>query len=189
MHDWDSIQLGHFGRLLNKAQSYLNRVARVIDPPVSFMEEETATHSSILAWEISWAEEPGRLQSMGLQRGRHDLATKHSQLTSPLVEGILEINPLAPGLSSVQVQQPSEARGALPTTPIGDVSACSGKPSGRLNGNGTCQEEKVVGGVWHQPSQLPGPCTFHLDHEVTPSDVVNSQPLLIAIHNHTSHSL
>ena len=28
-----------------------------------------ATHSSILAWEILWTEEPGRLQSMGLQKG------------------------------------------------------------------------------------------------------------------------
>ena len=31
------------------------------------LEKETATHSSILAWEILWAEEPGGLQSMGLQ--------------------------------------------------------------------------------------------------------------------------
>ena len=36
------------------------------------LEEEMATHSSILAWEISWAEEPGRLQSMGSQRVGHD---------------------------------------------------------------------------------------------------------------------
>ena len=34
------------------------------------LEKELATHSSILAWEIPWAEEPGRLQSMGLQRVR-----------------------------------------------------------------------------------------------------------------------
>ena len=31
------------------------------------LEKETATHSSILAWWILWTEEPGRLQSMGLQ--------------------------------------------------------------------------------------------------------------------------
>ena len=31
-------------------------------------EEEMATHSSILAWEIAWAEEPGGLQSMGSQK-------------------------------------------------------------------------------------------------------------------------
>ena len=35
-----------------------------------------ATHSSILAWRIPWTEEPGGLQSMGLQRVGHDLATK-----------------------------------------------------------------------------------------------------------------
>ena len=32
------------------------------------LENEMATHSSILAWKIPWLEEPGRLQSMGLQR-------------------------------------------------------------------------------------------------------------------------
>ena len=31
------------------------------------LEKEMVTHSSILAWKIPWAEEPGRLQSMGLQ--------------------------------------------------------------------------------------------------------------------------
>ena len=41
-----------------------------------FMEKEMTTHSSILAWEIPWTEEPGGLLSMGLQRLRHDLATK-----------------------------------------------------------------------------------------------------------------
>ena len=36
------------------------------------LEEEMATHSSILAWKIPWTEEPGRLQSRGLQGVRHD---------------------------------------------------------------------------------------------------------------------
>ena len=36
------------------------------------LEKEMATHSSILAWRIPWTEEPGRLQSMGLQRVGHD---------------------------------------------------------------------------------------------------------------------
>ena len=35
------------------------------------LEEGTATHSSILAWKMPWAEESGRLQSMGLQRAGH----------------------------------------------------------------------------------------------------------------------
>ena len=36
------------------------------------LEEEMATHSSIFAWKIPWTEEPGRLQSIGLQRIRHN---------------------------------------------------------------------------------------------------------------------
>ena len=40
------------------------------------LEKEMATHSSILAWRIPLAEEPGRLQSTGSQRVRHDLTTK-----------------------------------------------------------------------------------------------------------------
>ena len=36
------------------------------------LEQEMATHSSILAWKIPWTEEPGGLQSMGLQLVGHD---------------------------------------------------------------------------------------------------------------------
>ena len=42
------------------------------------LEKGTATHSSILAWRIPWTEEPGRLQSMGSHRVRHDWVTKHT---------------------------------------------------------------------------------------------------------------
>ena len=45
------------------------------------LEEETATHSSILAWKIPWTEEPGGLQSMGWQRVRHDWVNEHTQQT------------------------------------------------------------------------------------------------------------
>ena len=41
-----------------------------VDP----LEKEMATHSSILAWEIPWTEEPGGLQSMGLQMSRTQLS-------------------------------------------------------------------------------------------------------------------
>ena len=37
------------------------------------LEKKMATHSSILAWEIPWAEEPGGLQSLGSQRSRRGL--------------------------------------------------------------------------------------------------------------------
>ena len=36
------------------------------------LEEDMATHSSILAWRIPWTEEPGGLQSVGSQRVRHN---------------------------------------------------------------------------------------------------------------------
>ena len=36
------------------------------------LEKGTATHSSVLAWNILWAKEPGGLQSMGSQKVRHD---------------------------------------------------------------------------------------------------------------------
>ena len=39
------------------------------------LEEEMATHSSVLAWKIPWMEEPRRLQSMGSLRVGHDWAT------------------------------------------------------------------------------------------------------------------
>ena len=44
------------------------------------LEKETATHSSILAWEIPWTEEPGGLGSMGSKRLGHDLPTKQQFL-------------------------------------------------------------------------------------------------------------
>ena len=40
------------------------------------LEKEMATHSSILAWEIPWTEEPGGLQSLASQRVGHNLTTK-----------------------------------------------------------------------------------------------------------------
>ena len=42
------------------------------------LEEEMATHSSILAWEILWTE-PGRLQSIGFQKIGHNLVTENTQ--------------------------------------------------------------------------------------------------------------
>ena len=48
------------------------------------LEKEMATHSSILTWEIPWAEEPGRLQSVGSQRVKHNGATNtHVVFSAP----------------------------------------------------------------------------------------------------------
>jgi len=46
--------------------------------PEEPLEEGMASHSSILAWRIPWAEEPGGLQSLGSQRVEHDWVTKHT---------------------------------------------------------------------------------------------------------------
>ena len=50
------------------------------DRPPCSMEKAMAPHSSTLAWKIPWAEEPGRLQSMGSLRVGHDWATSLSLL-------------------------------------------------------------------------------------------------------------
>ena len=50
------------------------------------LEKEMATYSSILAWKISWTEEPGGLQSMGSQRqeGQHLTLQNSTQMSPPL---------------------------------------------------------------------------------------------------------
>ena len=55
------------------------------------LEKGMANHSNILAWEIPWTEEPGRLQSMGSQRMRHDLETKQ-QNSNKVVQYIIYAN-------------------------------------------------------------------------------------------------
>ena len=72
-----------------------------------------ATHSSILAWKIPWTEEPERLQSLELQRVRHDLATEYahthlfyscspslSRERDPLASCLAHCNKLPTGLSA-----------------------------------------------------------------------------------------
>ena len=54
-------------RLLAMRETWVGSLGRE-DP----LEKDMATHSSPLAWKIPWMEEPGRLQSTGSQRVRHD---------------------------------------------------------------------------------------------------------------------
>ena len=58
----------HVGSLV--AQTVKN-VPAMWETWVQSLEKGMATHSSILAWRISWTEEPGQLQSMGLQKTGH----------------------------------------------------------------------------------------------------------------------
>ena len=55
------------------------------------LEKEMTTHSSILAWEIPWTEEPAGLQSLGSQRVRHDLVAEHEHELTRTVENILKV--------------------------------------------------------------------------------------------------
>ena len=58
------------------------------------LEEEMATHSSILVWRFPWTEEPSRLQSMGSQRVRHSSVTEHTSHREP--DPILEMRKYSP---------------------------------------------------------------------------------------------
>ena len=59
--------------MISLVAQLVKNVPAVQETPVRFLgqedplEKEMATHSSTLAWKIPWTEEPGRLQSMGLQ--------------------------------------------------------------------------------------------------------------------------
>ena len=55
------------------------------------LEKEMVTHSSILAWRIPWTEKPGRLQSTGSQRVRHDWATSLTYLKAFLGDNELRM--------------------------------------------------------------------------------------------------
>ena len=56
------------------------------------LERGKATHFSVLAWRIPWTEEPGGLQSTGLQRVRHDLNNKATTILVLGVSGLLMRN-------------------------------------------------------------------------------------------------
>ena len=64
---WDSLVAQRVKSLPPMQETWVRTLGQE-DP----LEKEMATHSSILDWKIPWMEEPGRLQSMGSQRIRHD---------------------------------------------------------------------------------------------------------------------
>ena len=65
------------------------------------LEKEMATHSSILAWRISWMEEPGRLQSMGSQRVGHDSDFTLLHFTYDNIHVSMLFSQIIPSLSSL----------------------------------------------------------------------------------------
>ena len=69
---WILYQLSHQGSLPSTRLGCTNLTTGLPSFGEDSSKKEMATHSSLLAWRIPWTEEPGRLQSMGLQRvGRH----------------------------------------------------------------------------------------------------------------------
>ena len=68
------------------------------------LEEDTATHSSILAWEIPWTEEPAGLQSMWLQRVGHNLVTKQTT-TKSQSRGASQVAQMVKNLPAMQEMQ------------------------------------------------------------------------------------
>ena len=68
------------------------------------LENEMATHSRTLAWKIPWMEDPGRLQSIGLQRVRHNWAIPlfFPQLFSNILQGSVWMTHMVKNLLTVQ---------------------------------------------------------------------------------------
>ena len=74
---WDSFNIARTS-LVAQMVKRLSTVRETLVQALAWedpLEKEMAIHSSTIAWKIPWTEEPGRLQSMGLQRVRHDWAS------------------------------------------------------------------------------------------------------------------
>ena len=69
------------GSLKKHKSSRKTSTSALLTMPKPLTEKAMATHSSTLAWKIPWTEEPGRQQSMGSQRVRHDWTTALSLFT------------------------------------------------------------------------------------------------------------
>ena len=95
------------------------------------LEKEMATHSSILAWEIPRTEEPGRLQSMGLQRVRHCAAhaVQHSGCSSVYLQTLTFTPRAAPSSRGPDLLRVSPGcLQALPTQPKPNSSSAALPP-------------------------------------------------------------
>ena len=79
LHDWLLLDLPEAPRTISMEGKFSQSCYLYL--PAKHLEKTMATHSSTLAWEIPWTEEPGRLQSMGLQRVGHDWVTSLSLFT------------------------------------------------------------------------------------------------------------
>ena len=81
VHQHEKVHLNKYQNILSKLQLISNQTlsSNYIVTSKESVEKEMAAHSSILAWKIPWREEPGGLQSIGLQRVRNNSATKQQE--------------------------------------------------------------------------------------------------------------
>ena len=112
------------------------------------LEEEMATHSSILAWKIPWTEEPSELQAMGLQRVRHNWATN-----LPLsfhFDGLIRIEVVK---TKEQKVPPCSSDRKESAHDVGDLGLIPGLGRSPEEGNGnplqySCLENSMDRGAW-----------------------------------------
>ena len=113
------------------------------------LEQELATHSSVVAWRIPWTEKRGWLQFMGSQRVGHDRATKHTHKLEVEWEECLPVSKYL------------ELCGGFPDSSVGKESSCSAGDLGSIpglerspgKGNGyslkySCLENSMDRGAW-----------------------------------------
>ena len=100
----------------------------------SLLEEEMATHSSIVAWRIPWTEDSGGLQSKGSQSVRHNLLTKQQrhELQGIGVSPFADNGTQSLGLRAVPTAQPCMSAALAHDTPLCAVIVSS-----------TCTEERT----------------------------------------------
>ena len=96
------------------------------------LEKGMATHSSILGWKIPWTKEPGRVESRGLQRVRHNLVTKQQQQQLSRSPTISEIYPELSVSRRLSVKNPPAKAGV--TRDVGLIPGSGRSPAGG-NGN------------------------------------------------------
>ena len=112
------------------------------------LEMGMATHSSTLAWEIPWTEEPGGLQSMGSQRVRDDLATKSDRV---LGMGLFLPKPLAQNTALLSsTGHDHQQHHGLTTQDPGNLSC--GRPDRETEAGGEMDE-----GPQPKPLSFPSP--------------------------------
>ena len=94
------------------------------------LEEGMATHSSILAWEIPWTEEPGGLQSMGFRRVGHDRVTEHKHAhTHTHVWMFVQV--VSPDSGGAEVSKPMSVPWMQSFLYLGSARETSGEKGGK----------------------------------------------------------